>query len=71
MHDYRQKSVYSTPYGLRPVDFKPLSPEDTTTYRNWRRSVLLVYAAVLLLGGIGLLASSPLSKQEVAQITRR
>ena len=71
MDDYRQDSAYTTTSGLKPDDFKPLTPEETATYRSWRRSVMLFYAAVLLLGGIGVLASIPISRQEVAHVSSR
>ncbi len=71
MDDYRQDSSYTTTSGLKPADFKPLTSAETVTYRSWRRSVLAFYAAVLLLGGIGIVASIPASNQEVAQISHR
>lgn len=71
MDDYRQDSAYTTTSGLKPDDLKSLTPEETATYRSWRRSVMLFYAAVLLLGGIGVLASIPISRQEVAQVSSR
>jgi hypothetical protein len=70
MDNYRQDSSYTTTSGLNPATFKPLTSEETATYRSWRRSVILFYAAVLL-GGIGVLASIPVSNQEVAQVVRR
>jgi hypothetical protein len=71
MDDYRQDSSYTTTSGLKSTDFKPLSSAETATYRNWRRSVLAFYAVVVLLGGIGILASIPVSNQEVAQVSSR
>jgi hypothetical protein len=69
MDDYRQDSAYTTTSGLKPADLKPLTAEETATYRSWRRSVLAFYAVVVLLGGIGIFASIPVSNQEVAQVS--
>ncbi len=71
MDEYRQDSSYTTTSGLKPADFKPLSSQGMATYRSWRRAVLAFYATVVLLGGIGLLASIPISRQEVAQVSGR
>lgn len=71
MDDYRQDSAYTTTSGLTPADLKPLTPEETATYRSWRRAVMVFYAAIVLLGGIGLVASIPGSHQEMAQVGSR
>ncbi len=71
MDDYRQDSPYTGTSGLKRADFRPRTSEETVTYRKWRRTVLTLYAAILLLGGIGFLVSTPVSNQEVAQISRR
>lgn len=71
MDDYRQDSAYTTTSGLTPAELKPLTPEEAATYRRWRRAVMTFYALVVLLGGIGILASIPTSHQEVAEVGSR
>ena len=71
MDDYRQDSAYTTTSGLSPADLKPLTAQEITTYRSWRRAVMAFYALVVLLGGIGIMASIPISHQEVAQVSSR
>jgi hypothetical protein len=68
MDDYRQDSVYTSDSGLSPGSFKTLTPAETTSYRNWRRALVAFYSAVLLVGGLALLASIPVSNREVAQV---
>ena len=59
MHD----SSYTSISGLPPANFKPLTPEETVTYRGWRRAVVAFYCCVVLLGGFALLASVPAPHQ--------
>jgi hypothetical protein len=65
---HRQDSGFTSISGLTPGNFKPLSSEETTTYRSWRRGVVAFYCAVVLLGGFALLASVPLAHREMAQM---
>jgi hypothetical protein len=71
MDNYRQDSSYAPTSGLKPADFKPLTSEETASYRSWRRSVLAFYAVVVLVGGIGIFASIPVSNHEVAEVSSR
>jgi hypothetical protein len=71
MDDYRENSSSGAPSGLKRADFKPRGAEETVTYRKWRRTVVAIYAAVLLVGGIGFMVSSPVSNQKMAEISRR
>jgi hypothetical protein len=68
MDNYRQDSGYSSISQLTPASFKPLSPEETATYRGWRRAVVIFYCAVVLLGGFVLVASTPVAHREMAQV---
>jgi len=68
MDIYRHDSGYSSIFGLTPADFKPLTSEETTTYRGWRRAVVAIYCSIALLGGMALLVSTPVAKQEMAQV---
>jgi hypothetical protein len=68
MDSYRQDSVHTSISGLDPADFKTLTPEENATYRSWRRAVMAFYCAVLLLGGVGLMVSIPVSHPQVAEV---
>jgi hypothetical protein len=68
MDYYRQDSAYTGISRLIPATFETLSPEDKAIFRNWRRAVLAFYGAVLLMGGVVLMASIPASHTEVAQV---
>ena len=68
MDDYRQDSACTGSSGLTQTDFDKLSAEETATYRSWRRAVMAFYCAVVLLGGVALLVSVPVSHREMAQV---
>jgi hypothetical protein len=68
MDNYRHDSSYTSISGLPPASFKPLTPEETVTYRGWRRAVVAFYCCVVLLGGFALLASVPAPHREMAQV---
>ena len=68
MDNYRQDCTCTGVSGPTRADFKTLTPDETTTYRSWRRAVLAFYCSVLLLGGFALLASIPVAHREVAQV---
>jgi hypothetical protein len=68
MDDYRQDSACVGISGPTPASFKTMTPDDTSTYRSWRRAVLAFYCSVALLGGLALMVSIPVSHQEVAQV---
>jgi len=67
MDNYRHDSGYTSISGLTPANFKPLTPEETATYRGWRRAVVAFYCAVVLLGGFALIVSVPAAHREMAQ----
>ena len=67
MDDYRHDSGYTSISGLTLASFKPLSPEETATFRGWRRAVVAFYCCVLLLGGFALFVSVPVAHREMAQ----
>jgi hypothetical protein len=69
MDGYRQDCSYSGISRPVPATFKALSPEDKTTFRNWRRAVLAFYGAVLLLGGLVIVTSISVPHRQVAQAT--
>jgi hypothetical protein len=68
MDNYRQNCGHTSVSGLTPAHFKPLTSEEAATYRGWRRAVVAFYCAVLLLGGMALLVSTPLAHREMAQV---
>jgi hypothetical protein len=68
MDIYRHDSGYNSIFGLTPADFKPLTSEETATYRGWRRAVAAIYCSIVLLGGFALLVSTPVAHQEMAQM---
>jgi hypothetical protein len=68
MDSYRQDSGYTNIAQLTPANFKPLTPEETATYRGWRRAVLAFYCCVVLLGGFALFVSIPVAQREMAQV---
>jgi len=67
MDNYRHDSGYTSISGLNPSHFKPLTSEETATYRGWRRAVVAFYCCVVLLGGFVLVASVPAPHREMAQ----
>jgi len=68
MDTYRQDSGYTSISGLTPASFKPLTSEETSTYRSWRRAVVAFYCAVVALGGFALLVTKPAPHREIAQV---
>ena len=68
MDNYRQDSGYTAISQLGPATFQAMSPEDKAVFRNWRRAVLSFYGALLLMGGVVLMASIPVTHREVAQV---
>jgi len=68
MDTYRHDSGYTSISGLTPTNFKPLTPEETVTYRGWRQVVVAFYCCVVLLGGFALLVSVPVAHREMAQV---
>jgi hypothetical protein len=68
MDNYRHDSGYTSISGLTPSSFKPLTPEETATYRGWRRAVVVFYCAIVLLGGLALMVSVPATHREMAQV---
>jgi len=68
MDSYRQDSGYTSITQLTPASFKPLSPEETATYRGWRRAVVAFYCGVVLVGGFALIVSVPSAHREMAQV---
>ena len=68
MDNYRHDSGYTSISGLTPDSFKPLSPEDTATYRGWRRAVVAFYCAIVALGGFALFVTTPVAHREMAQV---
>jgi hypothetical protein len=68
MDNYRHDSGYTSISGLNPSHFKPLTSEETATYRGWRRAVVAFYCSVVLLGGFVLVASVPAQHREMAQV---
>jgi hypothetical protein len=58
MDDYLEDSAHIT-NGLTASILKTLTPEERTVQWRWGRSVLGLYCAVLLLGGIVIVASQP------------
>jgi hypothetical protein len=68
MDTYRQDSGYTSISGLTAANFKPLTSEETATYRGWRRAVVAFYCCVVLLGGFVLVASVPAPHREMAQV---
>jgi hypothetical protein len=68
MDNYRHDSGYTSISGLTPANFKPLTSEETATYRGWRRAVVAFYCCVVLLGGLAILVSIPAGHQEMAQV---
>jgi hypothetical protein len=68
MDDYRQDATCTGISGPTPPNFKTLTPDETSTYRSWRRAVLAFYCSVLLLGGIALVASIAAPHREMAQV---
>jgi hypothetical protein len=68
MDNYRQDSGYTSISQLTSTSFKPLTSEETATYRRWRRAVTAFYCCVLLLGGFALLASTSVAHREMAQV---
>jgi hypothetical protein len=68
MDNYRHDSGYTSISGLNPSHFKPLTSEETATYRGWRRAVVAFYCCVVLLGGFVLMASVSAPHREMAQV---
>ena len=68
MDIYRNDFGYSSIFGLTPADFKPLTSEETATYRGWRQAVVAIYCSIVLLGGMAMLVSTPVAHQEMAQV---
>lgn len=68
MDSYRNDSGYTSISTLPPSQFKPLSPEETGTYRSWRRAVVAFYCCVMLVGGFAIAVSIPVGHQEMAQV---
>ena len=68
MDNDRQDFAYTGISQLTPATFQTLSADDKATFRYWRRAVLAFYCAVLLMGGLGLMASIPASHRQVAQV---
>jgi len=68
MDSFRQDCGYTGNSQPIPATFKTLSPDDTATFRNWRRAVVAFYGTVLVVGGIVLVSSIPVQHREIAQI---
>jgi hypothetical protein len=58
MDDYSQDSSHIT-NGLTADIFKTMSSEEKATHRSWARTMLGIYGALLLLGGVAILANHP------------
>ena len=69
MDNFRQDSAYSNTSGLSDTLFRTLTSDETNTYRRWRRAILAFYCALLLLGGLAVAISIPISNREVAQVS--
>jgi hypothetical protein len=68
MDDYRQDSTCIGITGPTPASFETMTPNDTATYRSWRRGVLAFYCSVAVLVGFAVLVSIPVQHREVAQL---
>jgi hypothetical protein len=63
MESYRQASAH-TIRAPRSVIFKPSTPEEMTTHRNWARIVLMFYCCLFICTCTAILAISSIASPE-------